>query len=66
MEGSRKEPTSCYSPRVALAAVGLKIGSLKLLDLGKKKVVILQKRVVSNELKKLTAQPTPPRWEIGF
>ena len=66
MKGSRKKLTRCYSPRVTLAAVGLKIGSLKLLDPVKKKVVILQKWVVFNELKELTAQPTPSRRQIGF
>ena len=45
MKGSRKKLTRCYSPRVTLAAVGLKIGSLKLLDTVKSKVVILQKNI---------------------
>jgi len=59
VKGSRKKLTRCYSPRVTLAAAGLKISSLKLLDPIKRKVVILQKRVVFSELKKLTARCSP-------
>ncbi len=42
-----------YSPRATLAAVGVKIGSLKLLDPIKKKVVILQKSVRPTPAQKL-------------
>ena len=54
MKGSRKKLTRCYSPRVTLAAVGLKISSLKLLDPVKKKVVILQKSIRHTPAQKLT------------
>ena len=54
MKGSRKKLTRYYSPRVTLAAVGMKIGSLKLLDPVKKKVVILQKSIRHTPAQKLT------------
>lgn len=37
----RRKKTRSYSPRAALAAVGLKINSMKLLEPVKQKVVIL-------------------------
>lgn len=43
-----------YSPRVTLAAIGLKIGSTKLLDPVKSKVVILQKSIRHTPAQKLT------------
>ena len=40
---SHEKKNRRYSPRATLAAVGVKVSSLKLLDPIKKKVVILQK-----------------------
>ena len=46
--------TRCYTPHASLAAVGLKINSLGLLDPLKKKVVILQKSIRHTPSQKLT------------
>ncbi len=43
-----------YSPHASLAAAGLKINSLRLLDPVKKKVVILQKSIRHTRSQKLT------------
>jgi hypothetical protein len=43
-----------YSPRAALAAVGLKVNSVKLLEPVKQKVVILQKSLRHTPVQKLT------------
>lgn len=50
----RRKKTRSYSPRAALAAVGLKINSMKLLEPVKQKVVILQKSVRHTPSQKLT------------
>ncbi len=57
----RKFPgnTRRYSPRTALATVGLKVNSLKLLGPVKQKVVILQKSVRHTPSQKLTDAFTP-------
>jgi hypothetical protein len=54
MTGSRQETNSRYTPRVTLAAVGLQINALKLLDPIKKSVVILQKSIRHTPSQKLT------------
>jgi hypothetical protein len=51
--GSHKTK-KCYSPRASLAAVGIKITSLKLLEPVKSKVVILQKSITHTPFQKLT------------
>ena len=51
---SHNQKNRRYSPRATLAAVGVKIGSLKLLDQIKRKVVILQKSVRHAPAQKLT------------
>lgn len=45
---------TCYSPRTTLAAVGLKISLMKLLDPLKKKIIILQKSIRHTPAQKLT------------
>jgi hypothetical protein len=45
---------TCYSPRATLAAVGLKISLMKLLDPLKKRVIILQKSIRHTPAQKLT------------
>ena len=50
----RKKKTRSYSPRAALAALGLKINSLRLLEPVKQKVVILQKLFRHTPSQKLT------------
>ena len=55
MKKSRKRPSHRrFSPRAALAATGLKINSLKLLDPVKYKVVVMQKCVHYTPFQKLT------------
>ncbi len=50
----RQHPARRYSPRVALAAIGLHLRHLKLLDPIKQKVVILQKSIRHTPFQKLT------------
>lgn len=50
----RTRGTRCYSPRASLAAVGLRINALKLLEPLKRKVVILQKSIHHTPSQKLT------------
>lgn len=49
----RQQPDRRYSPRVALAAVGLHLRHIKLLDPIKHKVVILQKSICHTPFQKL-------------
>ena len=54
MEKKLRRNVRRYSPRVALAALGLKIRSQGLLDPVKQKVVILQKSIRNTPTQKLT------------
>src|ERR671921_1610860 len=54
MKGKFRRNYSRYSPHASLAAVGLRINSLGLLDPVKKKVVILQKSIRHTPSQKLT------------
>ena len=54
MESLKESRGRRYTPRVTLAAIGLKINSLRLLDPIKQKVVILQKSLHHTPSQKLT------------